>query len=259
MSESICIGICISPDRLPDLAPGYDYVELGVSSALKPLEDDAAFQPELEKLSALSLPVRAFNLFVPSQVRLTGPDVDWDQVRLYVDRAAKRVEALGGETIVFGSGGARRVPEGYSRAKAWGQLVRFCNHVADSLQDTDITLAIEPLNSNESNILNTYSESVQLARDVDRDKIRVLADIYHFVVEEEPLDDIAEGAEWLEHVHLADSGRRNPGSGAYPLKRWFDILHDINYTGKASVECRWGEDFTKETADSLAFLRDLVG
>ncbi len=259
MTKPISIGMCMGADQISDLAPGYDYIELGVSSALKPLEDDATFRPQLESLKALPLPTRAFNLFVPSQVRLTGSDVDWDQVRLYAERAVKRVAALGGETIVFGSGGARRVPDGYSRAKAWGQLVRFCLIVADELDGTDVTLAIEPLNSSESNILNTYAESVQLARDVDRSKVRVLADIYHFVMEEEPLDDLADGTEWLEHVHLADTGRRNPGSGTYPLKRWFEILHDMDYAGKASVECRWGDDFRQESADSLAFLRQLAG
>ena len=97
-----------------------------------------------------------------------------------------------------------------------------------------------------------------LAKDVARDEVRVLADIYHFMMDGEPLDDIAEEPDWLAHVHLADTGRRWPGSGAYPLERLFAILKDVDYRGAASVECRWGNDFCDETARALVFLRKLA-
>ena len=121
-----------------------------------------------------------------------------------------------------------------------------------------LKIAIEPLNRSETNIINTYREGVQLARDVGRDEVRVLADIYHFMMENEPIEDIAEEPDWLAHVHLADTGRKFPGSGMYPLERLFAILHDIEYTGKVSVECGWGENFTDETARALRFLRPLT-
>ena len=72
------------------------------------------------------------------------------------------------------------------------------------------------------------------------------------------LDDIAKEPEWLAHVHLADTGRYYPGSGSYPLQRLFAILKDIGYHGMASVECRWGDDFTGESAKALEFLRKLT-
>lgn len=259
MNRSIPIGMCLNPDKAAELAPGYDYLELTVSGALNPLEDDETFAPKMAALKALQPPIRAFNVFLPGKtIPVTGPNVNWEQAEQYVKRAVQRVAALGGKVIVFGSGGARNIPEDYPRAKAWGQLVHFCNLCADALQGTGVTLAIEPLNHNESNVLNTYLEGVQLARDVARDEVKVLADIYHFQVDEEPLDDILQAPEWLAHVHLADSGRRNPGSGSYPLARWFEILHEVGYQGMASVECRFGDDFARETAESLVFLRTLA-
>jgi len=258
MAGPIPIGMCLSPDQYPDLAPSYDYLEVTVSGALNPLQTDEEFAPQLERLQAMEPPIRAFNNFVPGSIKLTGPDVDWEAAERYVATAAQRAHDLGGEIIVFGSGGARNVPDGFSRTEAWAQLVRFCRLCADRFEGTGLTLAIEPLNHTESNIINTYLEGVRLARDVDRDRVKVLADIYHFMMDDEPLDDILEAPEWLAHVHLADSGRRNPGSGEYPLGRWFEILHEIGYQGRASVECRWGEDYRRETADSLAFLRQLA-
>ncbi len=254
----LSIGICISPDKVPTLAPGYDYLELGVSSTLVPLESASEYASKKSSLESLSPPIRAFNLFVPGQIKMVGQDVEWDKVELYVQRAVQRAAALGAKVIVFGSGGARAIPEDFSRALAWGQLVRFLSICADQAAGKALTIAIEPLNCRETNIINTYLEGVALAKDVARDEVRVLADIYHFMMDAEPLDDIAEEPTWLAHVHLADTGRRWPGSGSYPLERLFAILKDVDFKGAASVECRWGDDFRDETARALVFLRKLA-
>jgi len=258
MAVPIEIGMCLAPERVSALAPGYDYLELAVSTGLSPLEDDAAFEPRRAALRALRPPVRAFNVFAPRELRLTGDSVDWPRVETYVERAMRRAGDLGGRVVVIGSGAARSVPEGFSRAIAWGQLVRFLNLCADHASQQGLVVAIEPLNRGESNIINTYLEAVRLARDVARDEVRVLADIYHFMEEGEPLDDILEGPEWLAHVHLADTGRRWPGSGSYPLEQLFAILSEIGYAGRASVECSWGNDFTDESARALRFVRSLL-
>ncbi len=255
---TIPLGICIAPERVPELAPGYDFVELSLSNTLMPLEQNSVYAPRVAELKALHPPVRAFNLFVPAQVRLTGDGVDWGLVRLYVARALQRTAELGGEVVVFGSGGARNVPEGYPRALAWGQLVQFLSICADEAGPLGVTIAIEPLNKGESNILNTYLEGVELASDVKRDEVRVLADLYHFMVDDEPLDDILQAPEWLAHVHVADSGRRHPGSGDYPLPRLFSILKEIGYGGRVSIECSWGDDFGSESAHALEYLRTLA-
>jgi sugar phosphate isomerase/epimerase len=258
MSAPISLGICVSPEQAARVAPGYDYLELALASALMPLEDDAIYAPQRQRLHALQPPVRSFSIFVASQVKLVGPSVDWEQVETYVARAVARAADLGGRIIGFGSGGARSVPDGFSRALAWGQLVRFANLCADYAAPHGLAIALEPLNTRECNILNTYLEAAQLARDVDRLEIGVVADIYHFVMDAEPLEDILKAPEHLIHVHLADTGRLYPGSGTYPLEHWFEILREVNYRGGASIECRWGDDFEGESARALAFLKTLT-
>lgn len=255
--KSIPIGICASPAQVSALADDYDYLEPALSSELVPLEDEAAFQPRQEALAHSPLPARAFNLFVPGDVKLVGPEADWDQIERYVAQATARARTVGARVIVFGSGGARRVPKGYARAKAWGQLVRFLNLCADYAEQGP-TIAIEPLNTAETNVINTFEEAVQLARDVDRAPIRALVDIYHLMAESEPLANVRKHARWLAHVHLADSGRLYPGSGSYPLRRLMELLHEVEYQGMASVECRWGEDFVGEAKAAAAFLHKLA-
>jgi len=258
--SKIQIGICTSPEMVGQLAPGYDYVEFVAANALSPLLDNETYAPQLEELKQqVTPPIRAFNSFVPASVKLVGPEVDWNTVETYVERAFARAAALGGKTIGFGSGGARMVPVGFSRALAWGQLVRFCTLCARQSERTGVVLAIEPLNHKECNIVNSYAEACQLARDVAQpDQVRGIADRYHFVMDGEPLSHIEQGAEWLSHVHLADSKRLWPGSGGYPLERLFRILHELGYEGMASAECGWGDDFGANTARSLAFMRNLA-
>jgi len=255
MSKGISVGICVGLDRVAQVAPGYDHLELPVTSTLLPLEDDEAFAPRAQELRRLHPPIGAFNVFAPAHLKLVGPVVDWPAIEGYVRRALARAAEMGARVVVVGSGGARAVPEGFSRIEAWDQLVHFFTLCARYAAHAGVTIAIEPLNRQECNILNSYPEGVRMARDVDRPEIRVLADVYHFMVENEPFDDIVEDPEWLAHVHLADTGRLHPGSGAWPLHRLFSILQDIGYGGMVSIECSWGSAFTEETEQALRFLR----
>jgi sugar phosphate isomerase/epimerase len=257
MNGSIALGICAAPEQAATIAPYYDYIELSFSTVLNPLVDDTAFAEQKARLADLPLPARACNNFVAAQVRLVGPAVDEDQVKRYVERGFARAQALGIERVVFGSGGARAVPEGYSREAAWEQLVSFCLLCSERAYP-GLVVAIEPLNRGECNIITSFGEGVALARNVDRPNIQVLADIYHLEVESEPVSAIREDAGRLAHVHLADSGRLYPGSGTYPLRELFATLHELGYSGRASVECRWGEDFASESRRAAEFLRTLV-
>jgi sugar phosphate isomerase/epimerase len=257
MVQSIALGICASPEQAEAIASSYDYIELSFSTVLNPLQDDTAFSEQAARLADLPLPARACNNFVASQVRLVGPEVDANQVAQYLDRGFRRAEALGIERIVFGSGGARHVPEGFAREVAWEQLVHFCRLCSERAYP-GLVIAIEPLNRGESNIITSFGEGVALTRDVDRPNVGVLADIYHMEVESEPVDVIRQGADVLAHVHLADTGRLYPGSGSYPLRELFAVLHEIGYGQRASVECRWGEDFAGEAKAAAAFLRTLL-
>jgi sugar phosphate isomerase/epimerase len=257
MAKRFPLGICTRPELAATVADEFDYLELVVAN-LSPLDDDETFAPRLSALRATPLPIRAFNSFIPAQIKVVGEAVDWPLVERYVNTSIRRAATLGAQTIVFGSGGARAVPQDFPRVKAWMQLVRFLTKCADLAEEQGVTIAIEPLNRAESNIINTYLEGVQLAEDVNRRGVRVLADIYHFMQDDEPLEDLLQAPEWLSHVHLADTGRRHPGSGQYPLRELFALLREIDYRGAASIECSWGDDFGDEAHAAARFLDPLV-
>jgi sugar phosphate isomerase/epimerase len=248
------LGCCASIDLAEAVhRAGFDYLETGVTSLI-PDEDDASFAPILAKYRASPIPVAAFNLFLPRDLKIVGPEIDQPRLERYVNRALERIQVIGAAIAVIGSGGSRSVPEGFSRDEATEQIVRFLDLVADAAEQTNVTIAIEPLNRRESNIINSVAEGVEFALQVNRPSIRVLADFYHMDEEGEPLTEITAHQDWLAHIHVADTDRLAPGTGSYPYAEFVDQLRQANYDGMVSVECRWN-DFDSEAAPSVEFLR----
>lgn len=248
------IGCCAPIDKATEVhAVGFDYLEAGVVSLI-PDQDDEAFAPILAIFRASPLAVRAFNLFLPRDLKIVGPEVDEERMNRYAKRAVARVRQIGATRAVFGSGGSRNIPDGFSRDEAVKQIVHFLNVVADEADGSELVIAIEPLNRQESNIINSVAEGVEIARQVNRSSIRVLADFYHMDEENEPLSHLVECKDWLAHIHVADTGRLAPGMGQYPYQEFADGLSQAGYDGLVSIECRWN-DFSTEAPAAAAFLR----
>lgn len=251
------IGCCSAIENAALLQEaGFDYIECTVTS-LAAEESDEHFAPILAQYRASPLPTPVLNVFLPGDLKVVGQAVDWLRVEKYVNSALARANQIGAGMIVFGSGRSRSIPDGFDRAEAWSQLVRFLQITADAADANDVVIVIEPLNTKESNVLNSVAEGVQLAQEVNRASIRVLADFYHMDEENEALDHLVQYADWLEHIHVADTDRRAPGTGSYPYAEFAQKLHQSGYDGLVSVECRW-EDLAAEAAPSARFLRQAL-
>lgn len=251
-------GWCGPLDRAADFqAAGADYIE----AQLVPmqLEDDARFAEARARLRDLPLPALAMSYLFPHDVRVVGEQVDEARNRRYFERVVAVLALAGARTVVFGSGWTRNVPEGWAPARAEAQFLHTLGWCADALQGTGTTLVIEPLNRRESNLCNSVADGVRLARQLNRPEVRGLADFYHMDEEHEPLRTLREQNGWIAHIHLADTGRLNPGSGtgdmAYDYPEFFGHLKAAGYTGLMSCECGvQGEPLTA-MRHSLRFLR----
>lgn len=251
-------GCCCSIEQAAVAhAAGFDYIETTVVSLL-PEATEPFFAPLLESYQAAPIGVAACNVFLPGDLKVVGPDVDWARVEAYVRTALRRVKLIGADLIVFGSGKARMVPDGFARSAAEDQLVDFLQLVAEVATTHAMTVVIEPLNRKESNILNSVDEAVALAQRVDRPAIRVLADFYHMDEEQEALQHLLTYKDWLAHIHVADTDRRAPGTGRYPYAEFVGLLDQAGYDGLVSIECRW-EDFAAEAGPACHFLHQVFG
>ncbi|QGQ99036.1 sugar phosphate isomerase/epimerase [Paenibacillus psychroresistens] len=231
---------------------GFDYIELAL--APMQLENQEEYRRQLKLVQQSPLPVKAFNVFFPQDIKIVGPAADVERIRRYIATAVEVFVKAGARIAVLGSGGARTIPEGWETARAEEQLLQVLNWCAAEMKDTGVILAIEPLNRKESNVINSVADGVYYAKQINDPAVRVLADFYHMDEENEPLSTLREHKDWLAHIHLADTGRRNPGSGQYDYDTFSAILREIGYSGMISAECKV-EQQESEMVDSLRFMK----
>ena len=234
---------------------GCDFFEFGVGM-LCPEAPRSLFEEFNALVDNYPLQAACFNSFIPTDLKVTGPNVDNARLTNYIAQAVQRGAELGGEVIVFGSGGARSVPEGFSPHRAHDQILEFLASAAEHAQKNGMVIAIEPLNRSETNLINSIAEAVQYADEIAQPEIRVLVDFYHLMVEGESFDQIVNAGDRIAHVHVADTDRLYPGSGKYDYQGFAQSLAEAGYDKRISVECNF-RDFDREVPQSVRFLRQV--
>ncbi len=254
-------GVCCSPEHAAAAAAaGYDYFEWSVQAFLQPRSDEASFEAALKEVRAAPLPSPVLNMFLPGDLKVVGPVVDRAAGEEYVAVACRRAEVAGVDMIVFGSGGARGVPEGFERAKAKEQIVELLELTAPYAAKHGVTIVIEPLRLAECNLMNTVAECAPYVRGAESDAIQLLVDGYHWAYNEESVEDITEAAELFRHVHVATKPNRLP-PGAEPCEatdRFLAAIKEIGYRGRLSVEGPVVEAMPAWPA-ALRLMRELLG
>jgi sugar phosphate isomerase/epimerase len=269
MKFGICCGLGSFPledetnwlssiPRLMDsmTAAGADYVEFGVASVM-PAGGQALFEALRDALANQPLKVEAFNGFIPGHHRITGPDVDLPAVLGYCRTALTRCKAIGGEVVVLGSAGARKVPAGFEGAHALRQFVQFARELGPIAEEVGIDIAIEPLNHDEDNLINSVEHGAQLVDEIAQPRIALLADFYHMFKDDEPVEHVAAANGRLRHTHLADLGRVAPGFAAVgeaDFIGFFRNLRRAGYDGRCSFEGSF-QDIGGQSRPALALMR----
>lgn len=263
-------------------AMGYDYIELPLAEMMALSGEE--FAALKARVAASGIRCEVCNNFFPSQVRLTGPEADLAAVERYFTAALARAAELGVSVVVFGSAGAKRVPEGFPKYLAMEQLVQITNAIAPAAAHHGITIAIEPVRMPDCNIINTFREGVALAEQIDHPNIKVLIDFYHMVCESESPDVLlAHGKDYLRHVHFSFpnipeiDGVVSPAKistlfeGELHARGWWrtypscreewdyapflNALKAIGYDGRVSLEAPVA-DFDRQARTALNFLKE---
>lgn len=253
------IGICCGVQQASAAAQaGFDYIEGSVAGMLNPKADGAVFEGLLSEIRSAPLPCTAVNCFVPGDLKISGPTADLAALEVYVSTVFERASRAGIRLIVFGSGGARQVPEGFDRKRATAQIADFCRMFAPLAQRHGITVVVEPLNKAECNILTTVGEAAELVRRVNHPALRLLVDGYHFAKDNDSLADLRASATLLAHVHLATiPNRLAPGMEPCDFTGLFRVLRESGYAGGVSFEGK-SPDSPEGLARAAALMRTYV-
>jgi sugar phosphate isomerase/epimerase len=253
------VGRCADIDKLEETkAAGFEYAEIGVRKVMK--LSDAELEAALANHKQVGLPTPVANVFLPNDVKVVGPAVDEAATFAYAQKAFDRMAKFGVELIVFGSGGARKVPDGFSKEEAFNQLVAFAKRIAPEAQARGITLAVEPLRSQETNIINTAAEGLKWVKAVNHPNFQLMVDFYHLASEKEDPKILVEAKDHIKHFHIANPNKRvfPLSAGEWDYSGFFDNIKKAGFRARLSVEAGT-KNFAVEGPQALAFLRAQLG
>ena len=117
------LGFCTDRNGLELAArAGCDYVEMSFTAVTR--MEGADYAGLLQAVEDSGLAVEAMNGFIPGDFSLCSPD-GGKGVMDFVLKGMDRAQRLGVQVVVFGSGAARRIPEGMEKEAAWDRLAAF--------------------------------------------------------------------------------------------------------------------------------------
>ncbi|ROP74488.1 sugar phosphate isomerase/epimerase [Curtobacterium sp. PhB115] len=184
----------------------------------------------------------SFAILVPGDLPLLT--TEFDTVRSFFESVLPIVRSVAepDATIVFGSGTARRAPEGMGTDEALRRFAEVVRTARDVAAANDLRIVVEPLSRAETNVLNTVAETIAFLDAAELDGVRVVADLFHIRNEGESFEVLRSHGDRIGHVHLSDPDRRPPGSVDEVWREFLVAVHDGGYRGSVSLECRWSGD-----------------
>jgi sugar phosphate isomerase/epimerase len=135
-------------------------------------------------------------------------------------------------------------------------LVRILQDLAKVAEANGTSILLEPLNRYEAHLLNRLEQGVEIAQRVNSPSVKIMADFFHMNIEEADIAKslVAAGA-WVQHVHLADNTRKQPGTGNTDFKSGFAALKKIGYDKYMALECGFLGDPEKAIKESVKYLK----
>ncbi len=236
------IGIATSIDRAPFMKEnGIQFLTCGVEDLLMPGRPVAQFEKRREEVAACPLPILACNGFIrPAHLRCIGPEANHDEVLVWADTTFRRLKKIGGKLIVFGSSGARRVPDGWPLEKADAQFISLLKRMGPLAAEQEITVVIEQLRAEECNFINHIEKAATLVRATNHPNIRLLADLYHMANMDDRPGDLEAAMDVVAHIEIAEKVERTaPGVKGDDFKPFFNVLKQRNYRGAIGIEANF--------------------
>jgi sugar phosphate isomerase/epimerase len=143
--------------------------------------------------------------------------------------------------------------DGTDRDTALGYLEDALAELGEHARQYRVPLLYEPLNRNETNLLNNTIDAVAFIGKLASSNVRLLCDLYHMSCEDTDIPAaIHIAGKHLGHLHFVDSNRRPAGCGSLEFGPIVAALEQIGYNGYASAEALpWPDSMSaaKQTMD----------
>jgi sugar phosphate isomerase/epimerase len=176
----------------------------------------------------------------PKGLHFTTPD---DKVRQksvdYLDALVDFCGDLGGKVMIFGSPGQRSTTKGLTVEEAMDYFADGLAQVANHAQQRDVKILVEPLSSDQTDVVNTLGDAMKIVNKVDHPAISTMFDFHNTVDETEPMHElIRKYYGHIQHIQFQDmDGTLMRTDEITPeFVQVFKVLNELNYDKWISVE-----------------------
>jgi sugar phosphate isomerase/epimerase len=182
-----------------------------------------------------------------------------DVMLAFIDQCAE----LGGRYLVHGSPHQRRIDPGDTRAAALARAQECFARAAEHAAKAGVVYCVEPLSSDQTPLINTLEEAVQIVDAVKNPALKTMLDCSAAGrMEKEPLAALIE--RWLPkgviaHVQVNDRNRQGPGQGEQRFAPLIGALRRHGYAGDLAVEpFDYVPDGPAAAARAIGYIRGIV-
>jgi sugar phosphate isomerase/epimerase len=219
-------------------ASGFRMLGESVGKMLSPSIPEDQFVKNIARIIKAKCKVFICNIFFPGNtIKIAGPNVDEQRVLSYADTVFSRAKRAGVPYIILGSGGARRIPDGYDMEKAQNDFAGLCRKLAEVAAKYGITLVLESLEKAECNFLISLKSAAEVVRAANHPNFKLNADIFHMLREGESPQSIVDAADVLVYCEIAEKQIRSlPGVKGDDFKPYLRALRKARYKGNIFIE-----------------------
>jgi D-psicose/D-tagatose/L-ribulose 3-epimerase len=212
---------------LVEITPGDDFKKLSPEKLRKKLE---AVGLEATVCAALSAAHDISS--ADSSVRQSGID--------FVKELADWAHEIGARFIggpIYSELGKKRYLSDRERKAEWNRSADSLKRIGDEIGKKDVTVALEPINRFEIDMMNTAAQAFAMCEQVKNPSIRMMLDTFHMNIEDKKIGDaIRASKKHLVHMHFCSNNRGIPGDDHIPWAEVKQALSDINYVGYGVIE-----------------------
>lgn len=234
---------------------GYDVIEIAVED--RDLIDWVALKKVSRELGLNVTVSGAFGL--DRDISSERPEIRANGLSYIIDclEIASDLESpVFGGPLYSAVGKTRLVPVGQKvQEKLW--CLENLHRAVRRAEELGITLALEPLNRFETDMVNTVDQAIAIIDELNNPYLKILLDTFHSNIEEKDIPaSIAKLGDRLVHVQANENDRGTPGTGHLDWPGICDALQRIGYSGSLVIET-FGAP-SKELARAASIWRPLA-
>ncbi|MGK6349843.1 sugar phosphate isomerase/epimerase family protein [Parapedobacter sp. DT-150] len=235
---------------------GYDVIEIAVED--RSLIDWAALKKTCRDLDLAVTVSGAFGM--DRDIAHEQPEIRANGLSYIVDclEIANELESpvFGGP--LYSAVGKTRLVSADQKKQERQWCLDNLHQAAQRAEALGVTLALEPLNRFETDMINTVDQAISLVDEVSSPYLKILLDTFHSNIEEKDIPaSIIKLGDRLVHVQANENDRGTPGTGHLDWAGIRAALDTIDYQGSLVIET-FGAP-SKELARAASIWRPLAG